>query len=461
VQQTSQPPDPAGQAVNAAIAAGFRRRRARETSRRVWRAAPFAAAAALGVAAAAHLGAWPAIVPLIAIGAGAAALLVFALVARRGHPVTDAAVHAMDADAGMGGELRSAAWFAAREPRDLWADFHVQAAAERVAGIRWVDLYPAPRTARARLLTAGLTAAALALAATVPERVGARTPAAMPERAPAPAGRAGATPGMLIVPPELQRRLQELLAAVEQGNTARARELADSAELQEMLNRLSQLNDAELLEALARAMSPDQGANRTAAQALEELAERARNAAAYEAISPEMQTALEKLADELELEIVRPETGVQADGADSATPDAQGGDAGAQAGGTGGAEQVSLQFSEQTDGGTGMGIMMSSPEEPEGAGAPGGGFGGGSSPGFSQPSPEIETALRQEIVEARDDSAGARVHTEMRRRTEEGDAQVSFSGAATRTFNPARAVIPPPVPEARRPGVQTYFTRKP
>jgi hypothetical protein len=65
------------------------------------------------------------------------------------------------------------------------------------------------------------------------------------------------------------------------------------------------------------------------------------------------------------------------------------------------------------------------------------------------------------MVEASQDSPGENVDTEIRRKTEHGNATVTFTGSASGNFDRTRAAAAPPVPEARRSGVQTYFVRKP
>lgn len=427
----------------------------------VWRTAPWLAAAALAVAALAHLARLPAAVPLAVLGAAAIALAACAVAGRRGR-ITDATVLAIDTDAGLGGELHSANWFASRTARDAWADHHLAAAAQRLEGVDWSTLYPPARVPHARWVTAVCTAAALILAMTVPEPVGIRTAASAAAPMPLPAATTPRTPKigeMLVVPPELQRRLEALLAAAERGDVDLTRELASGSELREMLNRLAQIKDAELLEALARAMADEGTPPKSAADEMEALAERAREAADAGGMSPEMRAALEQLADQLE--IARPERSA----AEASSSDAPGDADGSTPGGDGGSaamDQLSIQFSQESDAGAGMGVMMPTPENLEGAGPPGAGFAGGASPSEAgQPAAQIEAALQQEFVDASAESAGGRVQSDIRRRTEQGDAQVSFTRGETRGFDPTRAAAAPPVPEARRSGVQTYFHRTP
>jgi len=47
-----------------------------------------------------------------------------------------------------------------------------------------------------------------------------------------------------------------------------------------------------------------------------------------------------------------------------------------------------------------------------------------------------------------------------RRKTEHGSAATAFTGGTAARSDGSRAVAPPAVPETRRAGVQTYFTRK-
>ena len=74
--------------------------------------------------------------------------------------------------------------------------------------------------------------------------------------------------------------------------------------------------------------------------------------------------------------------------------------------------------------------------------------------------PDIAKALRHEVIEAHEDDVSGDVHSEERRKTERGTAATTYSRTAAGRFDGSRAVAPPPVPEARRAGVQTYFTRK-
>ena len=121
-------PSAAGAAVRAALAAADRRRRAREASRLVWRVVPVIAGAALAVAAARRWMPWGAWTPAAVLIVGVMALAAYIFVATRARSLADRAATAIDADASLGGELRSASWFASRGGRDDWADLHLERA---------------------------------------------------------------------------------------------------------------------------------------------------------------------------------------------------------------------------------------------------------------------------------------------------------------------------------------------
>ena len=74
--------------------------------------------------------------------------------------------------------------------------------------------------------------------------------------------------------------------------------------------------------------------------------------------------------------------------------------------------------------------------------------------------PALSSALRHEVIEANEDDVSSDMETEQRRKTERGEATATFTGGAAASFDGARASAPPRVPEARRAGIQTYFTRK-
>jgi hypothetical protein len=147
--------------VLAAAAAGARVRRMREVSRQVWRAAPAAAAAAVLAAAFVRWRGAAALWLLALPVAAATGLMIYSLVMRRQPRISDALASEIDRDAGLGGELRSAAWFAGRRLDDAWTSFHLTHAAERIESVEFKSVYPAVRARRARAATWVMTAAAI------------------------------------------------------------------------------------------------------------------------------------------------------------------------------------------------------------------------------------------------------------------------------------------------------------
>src|SRR5437763_4591467 len=155
-------PDPAAEAqLQDAVARADRARRSRDAAARRWRIAPIAAAAGLVVALASRLRGWTPFVTVLVLGAAGLALAAYAIAARRHRAVSDRDVSRIDADAGLKGELRSAHWFAGTPDRDDWIQFHLARAAERVRGVDWAGLYPAPPAGRAKVATGVMAIAAI------------------------------------------------------------------------------------------------------------------------------------------------------------------------------------------------------------------------------------------------------------------------------------------------------------
>lgn len=450
---TKTTPLTAEELVRAALAAAGRRRRIREGSRQAWRLAPVVAAVSLSVAAAARWAGWPGTLPLGMLGLGFAGLAAYAFAIRRDRAISDTVAARIDADAGLGGELRSASWFAARENRDIWADFHLDRAAERLRGRDWTELYPAVRAPRAQIATLVMIVAALALSITIPGRADRLDPASrMP-------GSAAPAPPILVsdLSPELQKQLADLLAAAEIGMTSADGRLVASAELRELLAQLAQLRDSAVLKDLARAMEADRaGGPDQAAKDMMALAERMRRAAELGTLSPEVRDALESLAQNLS-EAAKGEQAANEDPGDAALL----ADAAQTSAKTDANTAASIQSVKDPDTGGGAGLIMMADEDAPGGGEPGLGAGGGSAAENGRGTmPDIERALRRETVEASEDSPGENVLTETRRKTEQGRAAATFTRGASGRFDRSHAAAPPPVPEGRRTAVQTYFIRK-
>ena len=187
------------------------------------------------------------------------------------------------------------------------------------------------------------------------------------------------------------------------------------------------------------------------------LAERTKNAAEMEALSPEIREALEKMSNNLSIAANEE----AADDDSDAAAVASAGEKAKPNEGTG-AESPSIQSVKDADAGEGAGVMMVSSADARPGNTPGAGVGGGSSgENGTGTMPDIERALRSETVEASTDNSGQNVLTEVRRKTEYGQATTTFTQGAAGAFDRSRAAAPPPVPEGRRSAVQTYFIRKP
>jgi hypothetical protein len=74
----------------------------------------------------------------------------------------------------------------------------------------------------------------------------------------------------------------------------------------------------------------------------------------------------------------------------------------------------------------------------------------------------LAQSLKKELVEANADALGENVDKEdLRRKTEQGKSVLGFTRVAPpSSFEPSRAAAPPPVPEARRPLLHSWFIRK-
>lgn len=427
-----------------AVAAVARTRRARETSRMFWRIAPLVAAAVLLVAVGVR---WSHRSPMIPPAILAAAWVVWTIVAyirTRGDRVPDPTAAIIDDEVQFGGELRSAAWFASRGSADPWSEFHLDRAATRLETADFARYYPPIRARRARVATGAMIAAALFVGFAFPARPEAGASRAKDAALPS-APRKVAQLDVEGMPVDLPQELEDLLAAIENGTLAEA--LARDAALLDALNKLQSIKDPQVLAALARAMAAN-AAKVGDQQSMKDLADRAKRDASMASPS-EVKDALDQLAKNLsdpesEMESAgfeksdekEPEGGVDLAGASQSARDAS-----AIAGV--GMVAVSKQDSAMSDAPPGMGAGGTS-------GAPNGGG----------TMPEIASALRHEVIEAHEDDVSGDVHSEDRRKTERGSAATTFTGAAAGRSDSSRAVAPPVVPETRRAGVQTYFTRK-
>jgi hypothetical protein len=437
--------------VRDAIALADRRRRRHLAARQLWRAAPFAAAACLGVAAIGRLLGWPPTLAFFALLATIAGSCVYVLVRNRVQPVSDAIAAALDEQASLGGELRSANWFAAAERQDAWINLHLQRAADRLERTDWRELYPPIRAPRARAATAGLIVATIAVALLFPEYTGLRSRAS--------AQTAETPPPQRQLPKDLQEALEELLAAAEAGTLDDQATLLSSAEMKELLTKLRELRDTESLKELSHAMSPeDESAPpKGSAEEMKALADRLRRAGEINPEVLEFRKTVEQLAKNLS-EAAAAEEGEQQNA--RTAPSHETGDLkGASSSST--PNEPTIQSLKESQAAAGAdSVMMMTDKDANAAGPPGFGVGGsGATSGEAKPT-NIEAVLRQETIEANADTQGPNVAAEVRRKTEEGQATATFTHRAAGPSDRSRAAAPPPVPEGRRSDLQRYFIRK-
>ncbi|MGB2713569.1 MAG: hypothetical protein WBC51_05280 [Vicinamibacterales bacterium] len=435
-----------------AIALADRRRRRHHAALRLWRAAPWGAAVCLGLAGVSRLVGWPAFVPLSILAASFVAFCLFVFFSGRPRSVSDDIAAAIDADASLAGELRSASWFAAREKQNEWIDFHLERAAHRLEGTDWSELYPPIRSPHARAATAALVVAAIGVAVLFPEYTGFRS------RASAQTPATQAAPGEL--PKDLQQALEALLAAAEAGTLDEQAARLSSAEMQELLTKLRELRDTEALKELSHAMNPDaeSAPPERSAEEMKALAERLRHAADINPGASEFRKTVEELAKNLseaaaaedrEIENARNSRISEEPGELSQAPNASG------------ANEPTIQSLKESQSAAGAdSVIMMSNKDANAAGPPGFGVGGsGSTSGAAKPT-EIEAALRQETIEANVDTEGPNVEAQVRRKTEQGQATATFTHGAAERSDRSRATAPPQVPEGRRSDIQRYFIRK-
>ena len=431
------------------VAQADRQRRARIADRLLSRAAPLAAAALLALAVAGRFAGWPRWVPLAALGVTAVVLGVFAVIQRRVLPTSDAIATAVDADAGLRGELRSAHWFealASETDRGPWAEYHIGVAADRAAEVDWPALYPAVKAGRQWAGTALLSAAIIAMSVALPARV-----------ATAPVDGASMDPALAAqLPPDLAKKLAALMAQLQAGEAdAKAKQLSleEMKALMAKLDPAMQKKLAEMLEKMAMANPQDKAKANADARP-----ERAENSAA--GLPEDVRWAQEDLAQRAAQGNEDRQTNAKNPSASSETGEKGKGSAQAEQQKAGAAETATPMVREAAADPGGK-MMM-------GGGGPMGGDsrpGAGGNQGAQQGAAEallLAQALKKDTLEAHADALGENVEKDdLKKKTEQGKSALGYSRVAeTRTFDPSRAAAPPPVPEARRQLLLNYFIRK-
>jgi hypothetical protein len=249
----------------------------------------------------------------------------------------------------------------------------------------------------------------------------------------------------------IEDALSEAEAA--QGGTLTANQVQD------LLEQLKRLRGQKI----APGPRPDQSPAPAAAKqaGVKDLAERAKRASEDTQLPGDVREPLAEVAETLaEAARSQPSDPKNAQEA-SGTPSDQQGQA-AQTRSTSSQEDAAAASAKDNAAGAGMGVVMMA--EANAASSKEGGQGLGSGAGQETDNARklatLGAALRKETIEAGADSPGDNVLTELRRKTGHGEASAEFT-RSTGTAERGRATAPPPVPEARRAAVKSYFVRKP
>jgi len=388
---------------------------------------------------------WRPSVPIAIVAIAVAGVALLAWLGRRVPAITDAMAARIDDDAAQQGELRSAHWFAGQADTDEWTDYHLENAANHLDRIEWRSVYP-PAGSRWSWIT-GVALAVIAVAGAV-------------RFAPAVAGKSanaiedGSISGPTaeaVLPPELRKKLEDLLNSMDASKLS-PEDAANLAKLKDLLNKLDPTQDPKLADLLNKIKQ-----NEDKAQPADKATAAGDPDQDAEPTQPsDLHAALADLAEKLANSQAQKDQQKAQGGPTAKSEDAS--KASGQAAETG---DMSIKLTREAATDAGRGDMM------QGGGAMGGdaraGSGGnrGQGPGRGTPLALAE-ALRKEFIEANQDNKGANVMTEdIRRKTEQGTSTLGFSHVAPRTtFDPSRALPPPPVPADRRLVVEQYFIRR-
>jgi hypothetical protein len=433
------------------VAAADRRKRQRAAAKALARTAPVAAGGVLLVGLLGSAAGWPWSVTAVAWIVTALAFIAWAALRTRPRPATDEIATAVDTDAGLHGELRSAHWFASHPSLDPWAAYHLDEAERRARAVAWQEVYPRATARGAWLSAAVLSVAAFALPMGLP------TGSWLPVTVPAGAEEIVNLIELESLPPELRDKLLELLAAVRDGKLtpveamAELRELTDFAKVDAaMKDQIAQLlDDAASSRDQFEKMNPPSLADAgkmtgDAEWARENMESRLANEQAQKAEDRAPAGEDEKPSDSQE---PGPTADQSAEGEAGEASEAQPG------------AKVPAKPSDTADGAS---VMMLG-NATSAVGEPGSVFGGKRGNvkyGTSQAS-DIAASLKREMVEAVVNVDQSDLDTEDRRRkTQQSWSSLTYTRGGTRSsFDRARTDAVRPVPEARKPVVERYFVR--
>jgi hypothetical protein len=437
--------------VVACVASGDRRRRQCAAARTLARTAPAAAGGVFLLALAASALGWSLAVAGAAWALTAAGLAIWAVLQTRSRPTTDAIATAVDEDAGLAGELRSAHWFALNPSRGPWPAFHVDEAARRSSAVAWQDVYPKATSRGSWIAAAALTAATFAIPPGLP------TGSWLPVSVPAGAEELVEFVELEGVSPELRDKLLELLAAVREGKMtpieamAALRELTDFAKVDPAMKE-------QIAQLLEDALTNRDQLEKTNPSSLADSAnlatdvEWARENMASRVASEEAQKTEDAArAGEKDESSESPQPG-------PTTEQSAEGEAGEASEGQPGAK-VPAKPSDSADGASVM--MLGNPSSA--VGEPGAVFGGKRGNvryGTSQAS-DIAASLKKETIEAIVNVDRSDLDKEDRRRkTQQSWSSLGYTRSGSRSsFDQAKTDAVRAVPEARKPVVERYFVR--
>lgn len=442
MSQTNSAPD----SVRALVAQADQRRRARAADARVQTLAPWLAGLALAAGISGRLLSGAIWIGPAALAAGIAILAVVAWIGRRPRPTTDAVAVAVDDDARLQGELRSAHWFEQQADRDAWVDFHLGRAATHARAVAWASLYPSVWS-RKPLVAAGLmVVGVMAVTVRLPERSSSTTAAGLA------AGDLGAA-----LPADLQDKLARLMAQLDDAALNPDAKALSLAELKTLMANLTPDARQQLAAALERkALGAEPKAGKDAGAKAPSAAQ---TPPASADLPEDVKWALENMAAHAaQTDERKPAAG------DPAAP-AQAGEAGT------GALQPQTEAGAKPDAQAPIMREAASDDASKKMLGGGGPMGGDAQPGAGKTNSNVTgaaeavlmaQALRKELLEASGDALGNNTDKpDERKKTEQGTSSLGFTRvAAARNVDPSRAAAPPPVPEGRRSLLYTYFIRR-
>ena len=440
---------PAQHTLRDVVARADRQRRARQADLWLSRTAPYVAGGLVLLAIVGRIAGWPRSLPLVGLAVGAGILLISAILRKRTQPTSDVIAAAVDTDAALQGELRSAHWFettGGQAEQDPWAEYHIDRAAERASRVDWTALYPAVKAGKHWASTAALSVAVVVLSVSLPTRL-----------ISAPSEKAASLDPSLAaqLPPDLAKKLAALMAQLEAGEMDKNAKLLTLEEMKAMMAKLDPAMQKKLAEMLEKAAMKSDMAK---ADAKDARSERAENSTA--GLPEDVRWAQEDLAQRAAQANQDRQTNPNNPSASSETGEKGAGSAQAEQKAGANAESATPMVREAAADPGGK-MMM-------GGGGPMGGDsrpGAGGNQGAQQGAAEallLAQALKKETLEANADALGENVDKDdLRKKTEQGKSTLGYSRVeAPRTFDPSRAAAPPPVPEARRQLLLNYFIRK-